>query len=75
MEKRYIDGFSQMHFAAGMVRIDAFVLAPNPGGEPVQEQELELVMAPQAFADALNNMQALASRLVQAGVLQNAPRQ
>ncbi|MBR4606547.1 MAG: hypothetical protein IKO41_10040 [Lachnospiraceae bacterium] len=69
-EQRYIDGFSQVHFVGGMVRIDTFVLAPRPDAEPAQEDAGQLIMTPQAFVGALNAMQQLAAKLAEAGVLQ-----
>ena len=67
-EQRYIDGFSQVHFVGGMVRIDTFVLAPRPDAEPAQENAGQLIMTPQAFVGALNAMQQLAAKLAEAGV-------
>ncbi len=69
-EIKYIDGFNQVHFVGGMIRIDTFVLAPRPDAEPAQEDAGQLAMTPQAFVGALNAMQQLAARLAEAGVLQ-----
>ncbi len=71
MKKRhYIDGFSQVHFVGGMIRIDTFVLDPRPEAEAVPEDAGQLVMTPQAFVGALDAMQQLADKLAEAGVLQ-----
>ena len=70
MKKKYIDGFSQVHFIGGMVRINMFTLVPVPDAEPTQEDSGQLVMTPQAFIGALNAMQQLAERLAEAGILQ-----
>lgn len=73
---KYIDGFSQLHFIAGMVRADMFVFAPGAGEKPDQKDAGRLVMTPQGFLTVLNSMQQLADRLVEAGILQrNAPEQ
>ncbi len=65
MKKQYyIDGFQQVHFAGGMVRIDTFVLAPRPNAEPEMEVSGQLIMAPQAIAGALDAM------LAEVGMLQ-----
>ena len=72
MKKKYIDGFSQVHFIAGMVRINMFSYQPQSEGEPIQEDVGQLVMTPQAFVSALNAMQQLADKLAEAGVLQKS---
>ncbi len=66
----YIDGFSHVHFVGGMIRIDTFVLAPQPGAEAVPDDAGQLVMTTQAFVGALDAMQQLADKLSEAGVLQ-----
>lgn len=68
----YIDGFQQLHFIGGMVRADMFILAPGDGGEARQNPAGQLVMTPQGFIAALNAMQQLADKLIEAGVLQRA---
>lgn len=72
---KYIDGLTQIHFIGGMVRADMFVFGPNEGGEPSQESAGRLIMTPQGFISALNSMQQLADRLVEAGVLQKNRQQ
>ena len=69
-QQHYIDGFQQVHFVGGMIRIDTFVLAPRPNAEPEMEASGQLIMTPQAFVGALDAMQQLAARLAEAGVLQ-----
>ena len=71
--QKFIDGFSQVHFVGGMVRIDTFVLEPAPGKEPTPKVTGQLVMTPIAFTTALEAMQQLADKLVEAGVLQKTP--
>lgn len=66
----FIDGVRTVHFVGGMVRLDTFVLQPQAGGEPAQEDAGQLVMTPQAFVSALEAMRQLAARLAEAGVLQ-----
>ncbi len=71
MAKRlYIDGFNQVHFVGGMIRIDTFVLSPKPDADAVPEDAGQIVMTPQAFVGALDAMQQLAGKLAEAGVLQ-----
>ena len=75
-KQHYIDGFQQVHFVGGMIRIDTFVLAPRPNAEPEMEASGQLIMTPQAFVGALDAMQQLAAKLAEAGVLQTqAPDQ
>ena len=68
--RHYIDGFSQVHFVGGMIRIDTFVLDPRQEAEAVIEDAGQLVMTPQVFVGALEAMQQLADKLAEAGVLQ-----
>ena len=70
----YIDGISQIHFAGGMVRLDMFVLSPQPGGEALQNAAGRIVMTPQAFLAALEGMQQFVGKLAEAGVLQKVPQ-
>ncbi len=70
----YADGFSQVHFTGGMVRMDAYVLGFREGQNPAAEEGCRIVMTPQAFVDALGAMQQLAARLAEAGILQPAPQ-
>ena len=71
----YIDGVSQIHFAGGMVRLDMFVLSPQPGDEALQIDAGRIVMTPQAFLSAMDAMQNFVGKLAEAGVLQELPRQ
>lgn len=68
----FIDGFQQLHFIGGMVRADMFNLVPAQEGEPRQNFAGQLIMTPQGFIAALNAMQQLADKLIEAGVLQRA---
>ena len=68
--EQFIDGFQQVHFLGGMVRIDTFRLAPQQDAEPLQEPVVQLIMTPQGFITALNTLQQLADKLVNLGILQ-----
>lgn len=68
--EQYIDGLKQIHFVAGMVRMDTFVLEPKDDGEPDQTPAARLLMTPQGFVGMLGAMQQMADKLVEAGVLQ-----
>lgn len=68
--EQFIDGFQQVHFLGGMVRIDTFRLTPHEGEEPRQEPAGQIIMTPQGFVTALNAMQQLADKLVESGILQ-----
>lgn len=74
-EQLYIDGFKEIHFIGGMVRAQMFVLEPPAEGEATQADAGQLVMNPQGFISALNAMQQLADRLIEAGVLQRTTPQ
>ena len=67
----YIDGFLQVNFIGGMVRISSYILLPadNNEEEPKQEENAQLIMSPQAFVDAFSAMQQLAEKLSEAGIL------
>ena len=69
----FIDGFSQIHFYAGMVRINTYTFQPQGGEKPGQEAPHadagQLVMSPQAFVGILNAMQKMAGKLADAGLL------
>ena len=71
-EKREIfaDGIGQIHFAGGMVRFDFVTLQPQEEGQaPVPEASTRISMPPQGFHSAINSMQQLIDKLVEAGVL------
>ena len=68
--EQFIDGFQQVHFLGGMVRIDTFRLTPHEGEEPRQEPAGQIIMTPQGFITALNAMQQLADKLVDAGIME-----
>ena len=66
----FADGIGQVHFAGGMVRFDFVTLQPQAEGkEPVPEANVRVIMPPQGFLSALNSMQQLVDKLVEAGVL------
>ena len=69
----FIDGINQIHFVGGMVRLDMYVLSPQPGVEPVQDDAGRIVMTPQAFLSFMEAMQQFAGKLAEAGVLQTIP--
>ncbi len=66
----YIDGFSQIHFINGMVRIDTFQLQPQKNSEPTKNDDTQIIMTPQTFIEALSAMQQLAEKLTENGILQ-----
>ena len=72
--EQYIDGFSQIHFIGGMMRLDMIVLTPQPGAEPLARAAGLIVMTPQAFISTLGAMQQFAGKLAEAGVLQEIPK-
>lgn len=75
MEKEiYIDGISQIHFIAGMARLDMFTLEPVRDGEPKPVDAMRVIMTPQGFISALAAMQQLADKLIEAGVLQRTEK-
>ena len=67
--EQYIDGFSQIHFIGGMVRLDMFILTPQPGAEPQSSAAGRIVMTPQAFLSSMEAMQQFVDKLAEAGVL------
>ncbi|MBR1967093.1 MAG: hypothetical protein IKA22_10845 [Lentisphaeria bacterium] len=67
----FADGIGQIHFAGGMVRFDFVTLQPEEDGKaPVPASNVRIIMPPQGFLGALNSMQQLIDKLVEAGVLQ-----
>ena len=67
----FADGIGQIHFAGGMVRYDFVTLQPEEEGKaPVPQSNVRIIMPPQGFLGALNSMQQLIDKLVEAGVLQ-----
>ena len=71
-DNMYIDGVSQIHFINNVVRMDTFVLAPQPNADPVPRDSGQIIMTPQGFIAALGAMQQMADRLTEAGVLRKA---
>ena len=67
--EQFIDGFQQVHFLGGMVRIDTFRLTPQQDAEPLQELAGQIIMTPQGFVTALNALQQLADKLIDVGIL------
>jgi hypothetical protein len=66
----FADGIGQIHFAGNMVRFDFVTLQPAENGEaPVAQSNVRVIMPPQGFLNALNSMQQLVDKLVEAGVL------
>ncbi|MBQ7617370.1 MAG: hypothetical protein IJS50_00705 [Desulfovibrio sp.] len=72
LQKQFIDGFSQVHFVGGLVRINLYQLEPVPNAEPKEEEVAQLIMTPQAFVESFNAMQQLAEKLAEAGILQRS---
>ena len=66
----YADGIGQIHFAGNMVRYDFVTLQPEEDGKaPTPQSNVRVIMPPQGFLSALNSMQQLVDKLVEAGVL------
>ena len=72
VKKIFIDGFSQVHFVGGIVRLNMYQLETRENAEPAHEDFAQLVMTPQAFVESLNAMQQLAEKLTEAGILQRS---
>ena len=67
----FADGIGQIHFAGGMVRFDFMTLQPTEEGKaPVPQSNFRVIMPPQGFLGAMNSMQQLIDKMVEAGVLQ-----
>ncbi len=71
--KIYADVISDIHFAGGMVRMDLATVDTTDGIEegktPKIQAERQIIMPPDGFIKSFNNMQALISKLVEAGVM------
>ena len=66
----FADGIGQIHFAGGLVRFDFVTLQPGEEGQaPTPQSNIRVIMPPQGFLSALNSMQQLVDKLVEAGVL------
>jgi hypothetical protein len=68
----FADGFSNISFVNGMVRIDLASTPPGPvsGGTPAQaEVHHRVVLTPRAFLQSMGMMQDLLQKLVDAGVV------
>ena len=71
----FADGIGQIHFAGNMVRFDFVTLQPKPEDKdgkaqaPELQSNIRIIMPPQGFLSALNAMQQLVDKLVDAGVL------
>ncbi len=66
----YADGFGQIHFAGGMIRIDMVNLEPTEEGKPpVPETTSRLIVPPQGFLAMFNAMQQMIGKLEEAGLV------
>ena len=65
----FADGIGQIHFAGGMVRYDFVTLQPEEDGKTSAQSGVRIIMPPQGFLSAMNSMQQLVDKLVEAGVL------
>ena len=62
----YTDGFGQIHFAGGMIRMDLVNLEPTEEGKPpVPEATARLIVPPQGFLAMFNAMQQMIGKLEQ----------
>ena len=74
----FADGFSNISFVNGMVRID---LASTPPGEisdsspPKAEVHHRIVLTPRAFLQSMGMMQDLMRKLVDAGVVRRTDQE
>jgi len=68
----YADGFSNITFANGMVRIDLASTPPGPvegGNPPAAEVHHRIILTPRAFLQSMGMMQDLMNKLIAAGVV------
>ena len=66
----FADGFGQIHFAGGMIRMDLVNLEPTEEGKPpVPEATARLIVPPQGFLAMFNAMQQMIGKLEQAGLV------
>ena len=68
----YADGFSNISFVNGMVRIDLATTPPGKAGStavPAAEVHHRIVLTPRAFLQSMGMMQDLMRKLVEAGVV------
>ena len=66
----FADGFGQIHFAGGMIRMDLVNLEPTEEGKPpVPEATARLIVPPQGFLAMFNAMQQMIGKLEQAGLI------
>ncbi len=66
----YTDGFGQIHFAGGMIRMDLVNLEPTEEGKPpVPEATARLIVPPQGFLAMFNAMQQMIGKLEEAGLV------
>ncbi len=68
----YADGFSNITFVNGMVRIDLASTGPGPaqgGSAPPAEVHHRIILTPRAFLQSMGMMQDLMNKLVDAGIV------
>ena len=66
----FTDGFGQIHFAGGMIRMDLVTLQPvEEGKPPVPEANARLIVPPQGFLAMYNAMQQMIAKLESAGLV------
>ena len=68
----FADGFSNISFINGMVRIDLASNTSGPGeagGAPPAEVHHRVVLTPRAFLQSMHMMQDLMNKLIEAGVV------
>ena len=71
----FADGIGQIHFTGGMVRFDFMTLQPEENGKaPVMQSNIRIIMPPQGFLKALNSMQQLVDKLVEAKMLKKTAK-
>lgn len=70
----FADGFTQVTFRNGMIRMELGSLPAAEADQPQMEAHHRLVLTPQGFLQGLSLMQDLARRLADAGVIQRGDR-
>ena len=71
----YADGFSNITFINGMVRIDLASTPPGPAqgnAAPAAEVHHRIILTPRAFLQSMGMMQDLMNKLVNAGIVRRA---
>ena len=74
----YADGFSNITFVNGMVRIDLASTPPGPtqgGSAPAAEVHHRIILTPRAFLQSMGMMQDLMNKLMEAGIVRRTDQE